>query len=168
MLNNRFLRAALIIGLFIIISSSFMSQLMKFFIKVFGELAFAILIGIIFFIALFYFAVFIVKSKLNLYRTLLIILLLAGGIFLAWQLEIPQERIHILEYGILGWFASRGLITHTKKEGIIFSWILIIVIGILDELFQKVLPYRVGDIRDIMFNSLGGLWGIALCWIQNR
>ena len=80
-----------------------------------------------------------------------------------YELKIPAERIHILEYGLLGWLAGRDLIkTNKKTKGSILACLMIGMVGILDEVFQAVLPYRYFDMRDIMFNSLGGSWGIVL------
>lgn len=47
-------------------------------------------------------------------------------------------------------------------EFISYSFLFILAIGILDELFQWWLPTRVGDLRDVFFNTLGGIWGITL------
>lgn len=36
-----------------------------------------------------------------------------------------------------------------------------------DELSQWWLPTRVGDIRDVVFNTFGGAWGITLKILNN-
>ena len=78
-------------------------------------------------------------------------------------MKIPVEQIHIFEYAVLGWFATRDLIKVNKKiKGIILACLFTIIVGILDEAFQAVLPYRYYEIRDIVFNILGGTWGIIL------
>jgi VanZ family protein len=43
-----------------------------------------------------------------------------------------------------------------------YAFFLGTCIGILDELFQAVLPNRVGDIRDVVINSIGVAWGVLL------
>jgi len=84
-------------------------------------------------------------------------------LWLAWQIKIPEEKIHLLEFAVLGWFASRDLIaTNKKTKGIILALLFTITIGILDEVFQGILPYRYFQWCDIGFNSAGGLWGIGL------
>ena len=136
---------------------------MEFFEVSFGERAFVVLMGLILIMAGLAFLIYIFKSNPGLFKISAIVMLLIAGMALAWQIKLPQERIHILEYGLLGWFAGRDLMSKTKKKrGFIFAWILTITIGIFDEGFQKILPYRVWDVRDILFNSLGGLWGIGL------
>jgi hypothetical protein len=94
---------------------------------------------------------------------LLGILLLAGLVY-SFFLSIPEERIHLVEYGLLGLLACPSL-----KDRSMGSWkrlsapvLFVFFVGGLDELFQWILPNRVGDLRDIFFNALGGIWGIGL------
>ncbi len=107
--------------------------------------------------------IFLFKSHTSLIKTIISIALLIAGLMFAWRIKIPAEKIHILEYGLLGWLAARDLIAPNKKlrkilEALTFTFI----VGLSDELLQKALPYRVFDLRDIVFNSLGGAWGISL------
>ena len=104
-----------------------------------------------------------IKKRTIFLNILLFGIVLTIGMVLAWQIKIPEERIHILEYAILGWFAGRDLIKTNKKiKGAILACIFCTIVGILDEIFQAILPYRVYDLRDIVFNSLGGAWGLIL------
>lgn len=152
------------IGLFIIISAAFMRQLMDFTKLYTGERGFIVLIGLLSLIGGLTFLIFALKAKPSLIRILGVITVLAIGLSLAWQIKIVVERIHILEYGFLGWFASRDLIRGRSKKlkGIILACLLATAVGIIDEVFQAILPYRFFDLRDILFNSLGGIWGIVL------
>ncbi len=163
-----FSKITVFIGLFIIVSALFMRQLMEFFKAYFGERAFVVLIGLILIIAGLAFLIYIFKSNPGPFKSSAILVLLIVGIALAWQMKLPQEKIHILEYGLLGWFAGRDLIVKNKKgtKGITFAWLFVIVIGLLDEVFQGILPYRFWDTRDILFNSLGGVWGIGLYYLK--
>ncbi len=155
-------------SLFIIFSSLFTRQLMEGFTGCYGEETFVILIGLILILAGLAFLFFFLKDTPGLKKNLLLLVLLITGLGLAWQMKLPQERIHILEFGLLGWFASRDLITKNKKGtyGVGFAWLFVLTIGFFDELFQLFLPYRFWDLRDIMFNSLGGLWGIGLYYLK--
>lgn len=71
-----------------------------------------------------------------------------------WLVPLPIERIHFVEYGILGWISWRAF-----GKG---AFIYVISIGILDELIQGVLPNRVFDFRDICMNLTGGGIGIYM------
>lgn len=92
--------------------------------------------------------------------SLLFLIGLAGSL----ALKIPEERIHLLEYGLLGILAPASL--GGKNGGGIYlrALLFIFLVGLLDEGFQWLLPDRVGDWRDVGFNTLGGVWGIALYW----
>ncbi len=106
---------------------------------------------------------FIIKHKTSFARIVIIILILFIGSIFVWQIRIPVERIHILEYACLGWFAIRDLIYKNKKfRAIVSACMFSIFIGLLDELFQAILPYRHFDLRDISFNSLGSIYGVIL------
>ncbi len=128
-----------------------------------GEAGFMILIGLILAAVGLALLIFEIRNKPGLIKSLAIMLILIGGLTLAWQIRIPEERIHILEYGVLGWFAGRDLIRRNRRiRGIALVCMFAVTVGILDELFQAVLPYRVFDLRDIVFNSLGGGLGAVI------
>jgi len=102
-------------------------------------------------------------SKKKLLRLILFIVILISGIVFTWHIEISEEKIHIIEYAFLGWLASKDMLVKSKKiHQIVFPLIFISVVGIADEVFQILLPYRFFGWRDIMFNHLGGIWGIML------
>jgi VanZ family protein len=99
----------------------------------------------------------------------LIITVTVIGLSLTWQLKIPEEKVHILEYAILGWFASRDLIKADRKlKGFIIVLFFTFMVGVFDELFQKILPYRFFQWSDIELNSLGGIWGISLFTLYRK
>lgn len=87
---------------------------------------------------------------------------LALSLFVS-EMEIPEERIHLLEYAGLGYllvwaFRSRyqNILLYHRALGLVF------LIGIGDELIQGALPNRFFDLRDILFNTLGGAIGIVM------
>ena len=78
--------------------------------------------------------------------------------------DIPEEAIHVLEYGILGLLVYRAL-THRVQDISIYLMATLVVgfIGVLDEYVQWVIPTRVFDLRDIRTNLLaGGLSQVAI------
>ncbi|HOO78715.1 MAG TPA: VanZ family protein [bacterium] len=75
----------------------------------------------------------------------------------------PEERIHLLEYALVGWLAYAGL----SRPANPVEWIAVpvlfgVFLGAADELVQFYLPDRVGDFRDVVFNSCGSAWGVLL------
>lgn len=96
-------------------------------------------------------------------KTLLGASLVVIAMVLVYQMKIPEERFHILEYMVLGWFTAKDALRNNKKiRNIFLACTFVIMVGLLDELFQKFLPYRVYDKRDMILNGLGGIGGVLL------
>ena len=99
------------------------------------------------------------KLPLNAHVTLLIIF----SIFVAYiyQLrEIPEEAIHVAEYGAIGLLVYRALAHRTRDfSTYIMAALIVGMIGVLDEYIQWVVPNRVYDLRDIRTNFLAGCLG---------
>ena len=88
---------------------------------------------------------------------------------LLWIIKVPEERIHFLEYAILG-VLIEGALRIEKK--IFLTYVLTILLtsflGWIDEVIQHYLPGRYFDWRDVLFNALGGILGIVLVFIVQR
>jgi len=73
----------------------------------------------------------------------------------------PEERVHVIEYGMLGW-----LIGWSQAEPKITPsrfWLALFLgwtIGFGDEIIQYFLPNRVYDIRDIILNGVSANLGL--------
>jgi len=151
------------LGLFIIISASFLRQVMDFIKAAVGEGGFILLIGAVGTVFLVSFLILIIRKRPSFLEFSIFIIVLITGMWFCWQLKIPEEKIHLLEFAVLGWLASRDLIKPGQKvKGVIFALAFAFTVGILDEVFQGILPYRYFQWCDIGFNSAGGLWGITL------
>ena len=81
--------------------------------------------------------------------------------YLSLSLDVWVERIHFVEYAVLGLLISRAVNVKTL-QGIIYTGCLVSLIGAVDEIIQWFLPNRVGDMRDVFMNSVGGLSGLWL------
>lgn len=165
----KFSKLTLLFAIFIILSAAVMRQVLNFLYQNLGAKRLELVIGFIFILSgiIFFRRVgfsFNLKTASNLF-------LLGVGLLAFWQLKIIEERVHLLEYGLLGWLVTRDILFSVKRGNILKSIVLPLLfvsfIGILDELFQWWLPTRVGDIRDVVFNTLGGTWGIALKILNN-
>ena len=81
---------------------------------------------------------------------------------LALAMEVPQERLHLVEYGalaLLGRAALAESVAVRALSGRVSSvdvWTLgaATAIGWLDEAIQGILPNRIYDLRDVAFNAL--------------
>ncbi|MBD3392301.1 MAG: hypothetical protein GF418_09555 [Chitinivibrionales bacterium] len=77
-------------------------------------------------------------------------------------MKYPAEKIHFLEYGLLGALLLAALRHHCAQWVSALSAVTIVYwIGLGDEAIQWMLPNRVGEIRDAVINLLSGALGVA-------
>lgn len=76
----------------------------------------------------------------------------------------PEEAIHFLEYGVLGFFLFHALRHHFHDKGVYFiAFMMGALVGICDETLQWMIPRRVWDFRDLGINALSvGLFLTAI------
>lgn len=80
-------------------------------------------------------------------------------------IESPEERIHFIEFGLLGGLALRAFEHHLSGGwASAAATVYAVGVGVMDELYQGILPGRFYDIRDIVMNGVGGILG----WITLR
>jgi len=118
----------------------------------------SLVLSISFFLLL---SVWIYNKKYKAKQFFLIISPLMLLTYLSLSLDVWVERIHFIEYAVLGLLISRAVNVRTL-HWIIYTGCLVTLIGAVDEIIQWFLPNRVGDMRDVFMNSLGGLSGLWL------
>ena len=99
------------------------------------------------------------------------IALVAGILgYIGWRITIPAERVHFIEYAILGLIIERVFRPYIQDVGRPFiSMICAYFIGMGDETIQWLLPNRNGEIMDVLLNGWGGVLGILLVpWPQQN
>jgi len=76
----------------------------------------------------------------------------------------PEEAVHFLEYGLLGFFLFRALSFTIKDKTIYLAAVLIgSLVGIFDEILQWIVPLRYWDLRDVWLNVFSvALFQVAL------
>ena len=102
-------------------------------------------------------------------RMLLRVVLITSLLLIALFMPgLPEERLHFVTYGLLGWLICWSVEAMEENENSLWSrtgWLLpcllVWLAGGIDELIQWWLPVRVFDIRDIIFNGVAGMLGIA-------
>ena len=159
--KNR-LWALIIIYVFVIFVSlpffpSFINVLRNFISKELLNLL-SLALSISFFLLL---SIWIYNKKYKAKQFLLIISPLLLLTYLSLSLNVWVERIHFIEYAVLGLLISHEVDVRTLRR-IIYTGCLITLIGTIDEIIQWFLPNRVGDMRDVFMNSVGGLSGLWL------
>ncbi len=99
----------------------------------------------------------------------------AAYLFVFVRMTVPAERTHLIEYGVVALFIYEALIERAAQgRRVPVPGVLAIVatslIGVLDECIQAVLPSRVFDPRDMLFNVLAAVMAIiastALRWVR--
>ena len=81
---------------------------------------------------------------------------------LAW-LTIPEERFHLLQYGILCLLCDRAMpaaIGGIRRHLLVIA--LVCLAGIGDEWIQWLRPNRVGDLRDVAINAAAAVLAQSL------
>jgi len=94
-------------------------------------------------------------------------LIVIGTLYIYFTLKlrnIPEEAVHFLEYGLLGFFLFKALSHHVKDKSVYLSATLFaLLIGTFDEILQWMIPQRYWDFRDAGLNGLsGGLFQLAI------
>ncbi|MBL8915023.1 MAG: VanZ family protein [Archangium sp.] len=97
-------------------------------------------------------------------KTLLLVAA-AGAIYalVVWPMESPEEKLHFIEYGIVGvlWFLSLPDAWSTPKRYVTAA-LATVASGWLDEGIQALIPTRYYDLRDVGFNALAGLMALTV------
>ena len=94
-------------------------------------------------------------------------LVLISAIYVYFTLKLwanPEEAIHFIEYGLLGFFLFRAFRHHIGDKSIYFAaFFLGSLIGTFDEILQWIVPGRYFDLRDVGLNALSsGLFQILI------
>ena len=150
-------------GLFVIISAAFTRQLWEFIQRLVGKgnaqiAGFTFLAG---------FAVFVLsltlKSRFNIFKFLIKLAIIALAFLFAWRQPFFTEKFHVIEYGLLGWLACRDLSrSKVMLKNVVLALLFGSLVGVLDEGFQKLLPYRVCEVRDMLTNVVSVTFGVVL------
>lgn len=75
------------------------------------------------------------------------------------------ERTHLMTYGLLGYLSAGDMIRppcRSAATGLFLAIAFVALISGLDEGFQRLLPYRFGEIKDFVTNIMAGALGAAL------
>ena len=93
------------------------------------------------------------------------------------RMSIPTERSHLIEYGVVALFIHEAL-TERASHGrrvpapTLLAVLAATLIGVVDECIQLVLPSRVFDPIDMLFNLLAAVMAVtassALGWARKR
>ena len=101
----------------------------------------------------------------------------AAYLLVLTRMTVPTERSHLIEYGVVGVLIYEAL-TERRSQGRrvplppLLAVLATAALGALDEGIQWLLPNRVFDPVDILFNLLAGTMAVAasaaLTWARRR
>lgn len=147
---------------YIVLSSAYNRQLMGFLEEFIGGRGFnALVFGVL--IAAGTAVLIYSLKKIARAKFWVLVILLVLAFVAAVFMKITAERVHILEYGLLGWLCCRDSgRSGPPLRAAVWAALAATLVGVADELFQKALPYRVCDVRDMITNALSAFWGTAV------
>ena len=101
------------------------------------------------------------RKKSTYFFLFLIASFYAIGLF---QIKIPEEKIHFLEYGLLAFFIYRAVVCDLKGwHAYLAAFVCTAIIGWGDEVIQYFLPNRYYQVVDVILNAVSG--GLGLFWV---
>lgn len=84
-----------------------------------------------------------------------------------WDVHIPEKIVrklaHIAEFAVLGFFLTLCLRVYTKRLVAFSAWpmLLGLFVAVCDEFYQRFVPGRTGQIKDIFIDFIGVCGGTA-------
>ena len=102
-------------------------------------------------------------------------LLIYAGIFLMSSLPagslpsgIPDVIPHVSEYALLAFFFVQIFPAPGRFSTVVAAWLLLALLGLLDEWHQLSTPGRVFSMLDLAYDALGSAAGMAVYLVINR
>ena len=153
-----------IYGFFLVLAASFLQQVLTFANKIFGENNIKIIFYLMCLIGVCFLLFRIINNHLDFKHILVIVTTLTFSWFLISVQQFFGEKTHVILYGILGYITIQDI--YKKNIGtfraLLYTGCFTFLISFLDEIFQAILPYRVGEVRDILTNILSIGVGISV------
>lgn len=90
------------------------------------------------------------------------VFMLAMFVLLGMMAEHAPEKIHLVMYFVLGLLLFKSVIPLVRSPlwAYLAVAVLCFIVGAADEAVQYFLPSRVFDVRDIIFNTAGGMLAV--------
>lgn len=101
----------------------------------------------------------------------------AAFLLILVRMSVPTERSHLVEYGVLSLFIHEALRERAKggrrvRAPALLAMVAASLVGVIDEGIQRLIPSRVFDPIDILFNVLAASMAVtasvALRWARRR
>ena len=111
---------------------------------------------------------------------LVLVAITAGYAVLLSRFGLPEERLHFLEYGVIGGLVFAALLERQKNRWdesgesqsrrapvwpAVGAFVITGIAGWIDEGIQEILPNRFYDLRDVAMNAAAGALAVSSIWI---
>lgn len=84
-------------------------------------------------------------------------------------LTIPEERLHLIEYGVLAFLVFRALVLDlSDRWAFPAAFLITFLIGWGDEGIQYLLPDRYYQFSDVVLNGFSAALGLAMVYVVRR
>ena len=94
---------------------------------------------------------------------LLTLIAVCYGILFGKIAVVPLEQYHLVEYGILSALVYTALRRYGSFRNVVaLGLVIVVAVGVADELYQWYLPERFFDMRDIFVNVISGVLAFSL------
>ena len=114
-------------------------------------------------ILFFIFFLFVKKNRDPIFYVWSAVFLFSYGPLVYYYCEYPAERFHLAEYGLLVILTHWCLKVRLKSSWIFFIVILYaLLIGLIDEIIQGILPNRVYEFKDVTINWASSFLALGL------
>jgi VanZ family protein len=151
---------------YIVASAFFMRQVLNFILSYANREMLSVILWLaaafIFIFIMFYF----IRMRAGKRRLVVLLLALTSCCLYLRSIGIVEERVHIFQFALLGWMASNDFKRFKPVPSLIISLLFCMLVAGIDEAVQHYLPYRYGDMRDVVFAGWGSFFGSILYRIK--
>lgn len=107
----------------------------------------------------------LIRTKAQFFEYAVFAIIIAIYSYYFMTINIPIEKVHFLEYGLLAIFIILAIrVDRGDAGGYLIAGLLVTLAGCIDEYIQGLLPNRVGQLSDIYLNIIAGV--LSLCWYR--
>lgn len=157
-------------GILLVVSASFTLQIYKFFERLVGKETLKLYVYVMFILVVIFVLIHSIKIKPSFFQIVFILLSFILSLNLVIFLPYTGEKTHVISYGLLGYLSMKDTACKNMNffKSLFLAFMFALFINILDESFQRILPNRFGEIRDVINNIWCTFVGIILYYGFNK
>ncbi len=101
---------------------------------------------------------------------------LVWAVIIFWSASLPGsgqpqaftglDKIqHVLAYGVLAFLLAKAIYRHFSWSRLVVIVMVVVLLGVCDELYQATIPNRNSSISDVMADGIGAIAGFLVAWM---